>query len=127
MYNFTLHLNIMYAINTYNNIIPGDKLTFIDGALICFIKSFQDHNQRFYVSNKELSRIFVANESTIQRSINKLTNMGLLKTEKVYSGQHPRRYLSYDKEKLRELLEFKWSAIRNEQSEVQSEVHCATI
>jgi hypothetical protein len=105
MYNFTLHLNIMYAINTYNNIIPGDKLTFIDGALICFIKSFQDHNQRFYVSNKELSRIFVANESTIQRSIKRLTNLGFIHSEKSYINKTPRRYLTYDKSKLQELLD----------------------
>ena len=104
MYNFILHLNIMYAINNHNNLIPGDKLTFLDGALICFIKSFQDNDQRFFVSNKELSKVFVANESTIQRSINKLTKMGLLKSEKVYSGQFPRRYLTYDKDKLEELL-----------------------
>ena len=107
MYNFTLHLNIMYAINTHNNIMPGDKLTLLDGSLICLIKSFQDNNQQFYISNKELAKIFIANESTIQRSINKLTNMGLLKTEKVYSGQQPRRYLTYDKEKLQELLQLK--------------------
>ena len=104
MYNFTLHVDIMYAINTHNNLIPGDKLTFLDGALICFIKSFQDRDQKFFVSNKELSRIFVANESTIQRSINKLTKMGLLHSEKIYSGQLPRRYLTYDKSKLQELL-----------------------
>lgn len=104
MYNFTLHINIMYAINKYNNLIPGDKLTFLDGALICFIKSFQDRDQKFFVSNKELSSIFVANESTIQRSINKLTKMGLLHSEKIYNGQLPRRYLTYDKCKLDELL-----------------------
>ena len=104
MYNFTLYIDIMYAINTHNNIIPGEKLTFLDGALVCFIKSFQDRNQKFFVSNKELSKIFVANESTIQRSINKLTKMGLLNSEKIYSGQLPRRYLTYDKSKLDELL-----------------------
>ena len=107
MYNFTLQLDIMHAINTHNNIIPGDKLTFLDGALICFIKSFQDRDQKFFVSNKELSRIFVANESTIQRSINKLTKMGLLNSEKIYNGQLPRRYLTYDKSKLQELLNLK--------------------
>ena len=107
MYNFTLHLNIMYAINTYNNIMPGDKLTFLDGTIICFIKSFQDNDQQFYISNKELAKIFIANESTVQRSINKLTKMGLLRSEKIYSGQQPRRYLSYDKEKLHELLELR--------------------
>ena len=104
MYNFTLSIDIMYAINNHNNLIPGDKLTFLDGALICFIKSFQDRDQKFFVSNKELAKIFIANESTIQRSINKLTKIGLLHSEKIYVGQLPRRYLSYDKEKLQELL-----------------------
>lgn len=107
MYNFTMHLDILYAINAYNNIIPGEKLTLLDGALICFIKSFQDNNQRFFVSNKELSRIFSVNESTIQRSINKLTKMGLIHSEKIYFGQQPRRYLSYDQNKLQELLDLK--------------------
>lgn len=107
MYNFTMHLDILYAINTYNNIIPGEKLTLLDGTLICFIKSFQDNNQRFFVSNKELSRIFSVNESTIQRSINKLTKIGLIHSEKIYFGQQPRRYLSYDQNKLQELLNLK--------------------
>lgn len=107
MYNFTMHLDILYAINTYNNIIPGEKLTLLDGALICFIKSFQDNNQRFFVSNKELSRIFSVNESTVQRSINKLTKIGLIHSEKIYFGQQPRRYLSYDQNKLQELLDLK--------------------
>ena len=107
MYNFTMYLDILYAINTYNNIIPGEKLTLLDGALICFIKSFQDNNQRFFISNKELSRIFSVNESTIQRSINKLTKIGLIHSEKIYFGQQPRRYLSYDQNKLQELLDLK--------------------
>ena len=107
MYNFTLHLDIMYAINKHNNLIPGDKLTFLDGALICLIKSFQDNDQKFFISNKELAKIFIANESTIQRSINKLTKIGLLHSEKIYSGQLPRRYLTYDKSKLQELLNIK--------------------
>ena len=107
MYNFTMHLDILYAINTYNNIIPGEKLTLLDGALICFIKSFQDNNQRFFVSNKELSRIFSVNESTIQRSINKLTKMGFIHSEKIYFGQQPRRYLSYDQNKLQEILDLR--------------------
>lgn len=107
MYNFIMHLDILYAINTYNNIVPGEKLTLLDGALICFIKSFQDNNQRFFVSNKELSRIFSVNESTIQRSINKLTKMELIHSEKIYFGQQPRRYLSYDQNKLQELLNLK--------------------
>ena len=103
-----MYSNILYAINTHNNIIPGDKLTIYDGVLICLIKSFQDNGKQFFMSNKELSCLFSANESTIQRSINKLTKMGLLHSEKQYFGQLPRRYLSYDKNKLQELLDLKY-------------------
>ena len=104
-YSFLVHSNIMHAINKHNNIMPGERLTFLDGALLCFIKSFQDKNQKFYMSNKELSKLFVSNESTIQRSINKLTSMQLLSSEKVYCGQQPRRYLTYNAWTLQELLE----------------------
>ena len=108
MYNFTMFSNILYAINTYNNLIPGDKLTVYDGILICLIKSFQDSGKQFFMSNKELSKLLLSNESTIQRSINRLTKIGLLHSEKQYFGQLPRRYLTYDKNKLQELLDLKY-------------------
>ena len=95
----------MYALNKHNNIIPGERLTFLDGALLCFVKSFQDRQQKFYMSNKELSKLFISNESTIQRSINRLISMKLLCSEKVYCGQQPRRYLTYNAWTLQELLE----------------------
>lgn len=99
-----MYTDILYAINTHNNIIPGDKLTLIDGALICLIKSFQDQGKQFFMSNKELANLFSANESTVQRSINRLTKMGLIHLEKRYFGQTPRRYLTYDKNALQELI-----------------------
>lgn len=104
-YSFLIHSDIMHALNKHNNIIPGERLTFLDGALLCFIKSFQDRQQKFYMSNKELSKLFVSNESTIQRSINRLISMKLLSSEKVYCGQQPRRYLTYNAWTLQELLE----------------------
>ena len=107
MYNFTMYSNILYAINTYNNLIPGDKLTVYDGILICLVKSFQDNDKPFFMSNKELAKLLSSNESTIQRSVNRLTKIGLLHAEKKYYGQLPRRYLIYDKKKLQEILDLK--------------------
>lgn len=106
-YTFIIHSDIMYAINKHNNIMPGERLTFLDGAILCFIKSFQDKGQKFYMSNKELSKLFISNESTIQRSINRLISMQLLSSEKIYYGQQPRRYLTYNEWTLQELMEMK--------------------
>lgn len=95
-YNFSIQSDIMYAINKYNNIVPGERIAFLDGAILCLVKSFQDKNQKFYMSNKEIGKLCVSNESTIQRSINRLTSIKLLNSEKIYCGQQPRRYLTYD-------------------------------
>ena len=106
-YTFLIHSDIMHAINKHNNIMPGERLTFLDGALLCFIKSFQDKGQKFYMSNKELSKLFISNESTIQRSINRMISMQLLSSEKVYFGQTPRRYLTYNAWTIEEMIKAK--------------------
>lgn len=103
-YTFLIHSEIMYAIDRHNSIMPGEKLTLLDGALLCLIKSFQDRKQKFYMSNKELSKLFAANESTIQRSTKRLCALQLISSEKIYFGQLPRRYLTYNPEKLQEFL-----------------------
>ena len=95
-YNFSIQSDIMHAINKHNNIMPGERMTFLDGAILCLVKSFQDKGQKFYMSNKEIGKLCVSNESTIQRSINRLTSMKLLGSERIYCGQQPRRYLTYD-------------------------------
>ena len=103
-YSFLIHSDIMHALNKHNNIIPGERLTFLDGALLCFIKSFQDRQQKFYMSNKEIGKLCASNESTIQRSINRLLSMDLLHAEKIYCGQQPRRYLTYNEWTLQEFI-----------------------
>jgi hypothetical protein len=103
-YTFLIHSEILYAIDRHNNIMPGEKITFLDGALLCLIKSFQDKGQKFYMSNKELSKLFASNESTIQRSTKRLCALQLISSEKVYFGQQPRRYLTYNPQKLQEFL-----------------------
>lgn len=106
-YSFLIFSNIMYAIDKHNNIIPGERMTLLDGALLCLVKSFQDRGQKFYMSNKELSKLFVSNESTIQRSLKRLISMQLLSSEKIYYGQQPRRYLTYNEVELKRFIEMK--------------------
>ena len=103
-YNFSIQSDIMHAINKHNNIMPGERMTFLDGAILCLVKSFQDKGQKFYMSNKEIGKLCVSNESTIQRSINRLTSMKLLSSERIYCGQQPRRYLTYDSTALQNFM-----------------------
>lgn len=103
-YSFLIHSDVMYAIDKYNNIMPGERMTFIDGAILCFVKSFQDKGQKFYMSNKELSKLFASNESTIQRSLKRLISIKLISSEKMYFGQQPRRYLTYDPTELQKFI-----------------------
>ena len=97
----------MQAISKHNNIMPGERMTLLDGVILCLVKSFQDKNQKFYMSNKEIGKLCASNESTIQRSVNKLLAMNLLHSEKIYFGQQPRRYLTYDTWVLEEFLSTK--------------------
>lgn len=106
-YNFLMHSDIMQAITQHNNIMPGERMTLLDGTLLCLIKSFQDKKQKFYMSNKEIGKLCASNESTVQRSINKLVSMGLIHSEKIYCGQQPRRYLTYNEWTLQEFIETK--------------------
>lgn len=103
-YSFLIQSDIMHAITQHNNIMPGERMTLLDGILLCLIKSFQDKNQKFYMSNKEIGKLCASNESTVQRSINKLVSMGLIHSEKIYCGQQPRRYLTYNEWTLQEFI-----------------------
>ena len=103
-YSFLIQSDIMHAITNHNNIMPGERMTLLDGTILCLIKSFQDKNQKFYMSNKEIGKLCASNESTVQRSINRLLSMKLLHAEKIYCGQQPRRYLTYDDWQLQEFI-----------------------
>lgn len=103
-YSFLIQSDIMHAITNHNNIMPGERMTLLDGIILCLVKSFQDKKQKFYMSNKEIGKLCASNESTIQRSINRLLSMGLLHAEKIYYGQQPRRYLTYNEWTLQEFI-----------------------
>ena len=105
MFNFQIHSTIMYALNKHNNLIPGPKLTLLDGAILCLAKSFYETNQKLFMSNIELGKLFLSDPGTIQRSIDRLTKAELITKEKEYYGSKQRRYIIYKPEAIQTLLE----------------------
>lgn len=104
-YNFRMYTNITKAMNNYNKIMTGPRFNTLDAAILNLIKSFKDSNTSFFVSNKELGEIMVADPSTVHRSIERLVNAGLVKKENVYIGNKPQRRLTYLPEAMEQLLE----------------------
>ena len=85
--------------------MPGPRFNTIDGNILNLVRSFDRTNAKFYMSNKQLSDIMIADPSTIQRSIDRLIAAGLLKKEILYMGSKPQRLLLYQKEAVQRLLE----------------------
>lgn len=104
MFNFQIHSSIMHALNNHNNLLPSPRLTFLDGAILCLAKSFYEADRKLYMSNKELSKLFLSDPCTIQRSIDRLITAGLLSKEKEYIASKQRRYLTYKPEAVNNLL-----------------------
>lgn len=104
-YNFKMHTNINKAMSRHNKTTLEQRFNTLDASILNLIKSFFEANTRFYVSNKELGDIMVADPSTVQRSIDRLLAANLIKKEIVYIGQRPKRLLTYQPEAVSELLE----------------------
>lgn len=103
-YSFLFHSDIMYAIDRHNAIMCDERLTLLDGAILCLAKSFADHGKQFYMSNQELKKLFASDPGTIQRSIDRLVRKGFLTKEKEYVGMRQRRYLIYQADAVNELI-----------------------
>ena len=56
-YNFKFHTNISRAMSNYNKVMSGPRFSTLDASILCLIKSFNDSNTKFYMSNKELAEI----------------------------------------------------------------------
>ena len=104
MFNFQIHSSIMYALNNHNNLLPTPRLTLLDGAILCLAKSFYEADRKLFMSNKELSKLLLSDPGTIQRSIDRLIQEGLISKEKEYVGSKQRRYLTYKPEAIQNLL-----------------------
>lgn len=105
-YSFPFQTNIMYAIDRHNDIMPKERMTLLDGAILSLIKSFSERNQQFYMSNKEMKKIFASDPGTIQRSIDRLVAMGLIEKNKEYINQRPRRYLTYKPDAVNKFIQW---------------------
>ena len=94
-YNFKFYTNISRAMSNYNKIMTAPRFSTRDASILCLIKSFNNSNTKFYMSNKELAEIMIADPSTIQRSIDRLIAVGLVTKEIIYAGPKPQRILTY--------------------------------
>lgn len=103
-FNFQIHSTIMSALNKHNNLLPSPRLTLLDGAILCLAKSFYEANRKLYMSNKELGNLLLSDPCTVQRSIDRLIEAGLISKEKEYLASRPRRYLTYKPEAVQNLL-----------------------
>ena len=104
-FNFQIHSNILYALNKHNEIMVGPRLTLLDASILSLAKSFYETNNKLFMSNKELGKLFLSDPGTVQRSIDRLVEYNLLKKEKEYIGHKQRRYLVYQPDAMQNIIE----------------------
>lgn len=103
-YNFSISTDITAAMSKYNKTMPGSRFNTIDGNILNLVRSFARTGTKFYMSNKELAEIMIADPSTVQRSIDRLIAVGLLSKEIAYIGSKSYRFLTYQEKAVKELL-----------------------
>lgn len=103
-YNFNVRTDITRAMNAYNKTQSKIRFTTLDAALLNLIRSFSESKTEFYMSNKELGQILIADPSTVQRSVDKLVAAELIIKKVIYVDNRPKRVLAYQKENVSELL-----------------------
>lgn len=104
-YNYSVQTNITRALNKHNKIMLSPRFSTLDGNILCLIKSFSQNDTKFFMSNKELADIMIADPSTIQRSIDRLVAAQLINKEIIYIAAKPQRLLTYNKDAVNKLLE----------------------
>lgn len=105
-YNFNVQTDINRAISLYNKTQTEVRFTTLDATLLNLLRSFSETKTEFYMSNKELSQIMVADPSTIQRSIDKLVDMKFVIKKIIYVDNRPKRILAYQKNNVEDTLHF---------------------
>lgn len=103
-YNYNMHTDITRAMSRHNKIMMGPRFNTLDGNILNLIRSFSEAGTKFYMSNKELAEIMIADPSTIQRSIDRLIAVGLVTKEIIYIAAKPQRHLVYQKEAVQNKL-----------------------
>jgi len=103
-YNYNINKTITRAMSKYNKIMTGPRLTTLDGNILNLIRSFSETKTKFFISNKELGEIMIADPSTVQRSVDRLIAVGLVQKEIIYVGSKPQRILTYQKDVVQKKL-----------------------
>ena len=111
-YNFNVQTNITKAMSLYNKQQKDVRFNTLDGMILNLLRSFSESKTEFYMSNKELGQIMIADPGTVQRSVDRLVNLGLIEKKISYVGKRPQRTLVYKGKIVSELF-----------SEVFSELH----
>lgn len=104
-YNYNMQTSITRAMSKHNKIMPSPRFNTIDGNILNLIRSFAKTGAKFYMSNKELAEIMIADPSTIQRSIDRLLAANLLSKEIIYIGSKPQRLLKCQEATINQLLD----------------------
>lgn len=104
-YNFNVRTDITRSMNAYNKTQSKIRFNTLDAILLNLIRSFSESNTEFYMSNKELAQIMVADPSTVQRSVDRLVDTDLIGKKVVYVNNRPKRVLSYQKDNVEEVLD----------------------
>lgn len=103
-YNYNIQIDITKAMSKHNKIMTGPRFNTLDGNILNLVRSFSRTDTKFFMSNKELAEIMIADPSTVQRSIDRLIAVGLINKEIIYIGAKPQRLLTYQKEAAQKLL-----------------------
>ena len=106
-YNYSIQTDITRALNNYNRIMPGPRFNTLDGNILNLIRSFTESDTKFFMSNKELSEIMIADPSTIQRSIDRLVNAGLISKEITYANSKQHRVLAYQPQAVQNIMDLR--------------------
>ena len=103
-YNFNIRTDINRAMSIYNKTQSKIRFTTLDATLLNLLRSFSETKTEFYMSNKELGQILIADPSTVQRSIDKLVDIKLVIKKVIYADNRPKRILAYQKKNVEEVL-----------------------
>lgn len=103
-YNFNVRTDITKSMNAYNKTQSEIRFNTLDAVLLNLIRSFSESDTEFYMSNKELSQILIADPSTVQRSVDRLAQTKLITKKIVYVNNRPKRILSYEKDDVKDVL-----------------------
>ena len=103
-YNYNIQTSITRALSKYNRLVPGPRFSTLDGNILSLVKSFSETETKFYMSNKELAEIMIADPSTVQRSVDRLLAAGLVSKEITHVAAKPQRILTYNSKAVQNII-----------------------